>query len=30
VNAGAFDDRLFYRLNTVHIVVPPDELGQEG
>jgi replication-associated recombination protein RarA len=22
VNAGAFDDRLFYRLNTVHIVVP--------
>lgn len=30
VNAGAFDDRLFYRLNTVHIVVPPDQPGQEG
>lgn len=24
VNDGAFDARLFYRLNTIHIVVPPE------
>lgn len=24
VNAGAFDAGLFYRLNTIHIVVPPE------
>lgn len=25
VNAGAFDARLFYRLNTIHIVVPQED-----
>jgi transcriptional regulator of acetoin/glycerol metabolism len=24
VSSGAFDDRLFYRLNTIHIVVPAE------
>jgi DNA-binding NtrC family response regulator len=30
VNAGTFDDRLFYRLNVIHLIMPGEQLKAEG